>query len=66
MPNDLEGLVFVVEKSAVVADMTLDRWHAYRAASEAWYKAYMANLDVEVRSGRTTLLDSTVKTPPSQ
>jgi len=63
-PNDLEGLVFVVEKSAVVADMTLQRWHAYRDASDAYYKAYMANLDVEVRAGRTKLLDSKVTTPP--
>jgi hypothetical protein len=63
-PNDLEGLVFVIEKSAVVADMTPDRWRAYLDASDAYYKAYMANLDVEVRAGRTKLLDSKVKTPP--
>ena len=63
-PNDLEGLVFVVERRAVVADMTIERWRAYRDAHEAWYKAYRANLDVEVRSGRTTLVDRTVKTPP--
>lgn len=44
--------------------MTLDRWHAYNAASSAWYKAYKANLDIDVRSGRTTLIDSKVKTPP--
>lgn len=63
-PNDLAGLVFVVERGAVVADMTLERWHAYRDASDAWFKAYMANLDVEVRAGRTTILDAKVKTPP--
>jgi hypothetical protein len=63
-PNDLEGLVFVVERHAVVADMTLERWHAHRAANDAWYKAYRANLDVEVRAGRTTLMDMKVKTPP--
>jgi len=63
-PNDLEGLVFVVEKSAVVGDMTRERWQAYRDASDAYYKAYMADLDVEVRAGRTTLIDTTVKTPP--
>jgi hypothetical protein len=63
-PNDLEGLVFVVERSAVVADMTLERWKAYRAADQAYYKAYMANLDVDVKAGRTTLVDSTVKSPP--
>lgn len=63
-PSDLEGLVFVVEKWAVPTDMTLDRWKAYRAASEAYYKAYMANLDINVKSGRTTLLDSKVTAPP--
>ncbi len=63
-PNDLEGLVFVVEKSAVVADMTLERWRAHRAAEDAYYKAYMAHLDVEVRAGRTQLLDTKVKAPP--
>lgn len=63
-PNDLEGLVFVVERSAVVADMTRERWRAYRDAYDAWVKAYMAHLDVEVRAGRTQLLDNKVKTPP--
>jgi hypothetical protein len=63
-PNDLEGLVFVVERSAVVADMTRERWRAYREASDAYYKAYRAHLDVEVQAGRTQLLDMKVKTPP--
>jgi hypothetical protein len=63
-PNDLEGLVFVVEKNAVVADMTRERWQAYRDAKDAWYKAYRANLDIEVRAGRTQLVDMKVKTPP--
>jgi hypothetical protein len=63
-PLDLEDLVFVIERSAVVADMTLDRWRAYHAAEDAWYKAYRANLDGEVRAGRTTLIDTKVKTPP--
>ena len=63
-PNDQEDLVFVVERNAVVADMTVERWHAFRAADEAYDKAYMANLDVEVRAGRTEILDSKVKTPP--
>jgi hypothetical protein len=63
-PNDLEELVFVVERSAVVADMTLERWHAYQAAHDAWLEEYLASLDVEVRAGRTTLLDTKVKTPP--
>lgn len=63
-PNDLEGLVFVVERHAVVAGMTRERWRAYQDASDAYYKAYMANLDVEVAAGRTKILDSSVKTPP--
>ena len=63
-PNDLEGLVFVIEKKAVIADMTVERWQAYRDASDAWHERYMAFLNGEVASGRTTLLDSTVKTPP--
>ena len=64
VPNDLEGLVFVVERHAVVADMTRERWKAYREASDAYYAAYKANLDVELRAGRTRLLDMKVKTPP--
>lgn len=63
-PNDLEGLVFVIEKRAVASDMTPERWTAYLAASDAWDKRYMALLDSEVAAGRTTILDSTVKTPP--
>ena len=63
-PNDLEGLVFVVEKSAVVAGMTLPRWQAYQDAYDAWSKAYRANLDVEVRAGRTRFLSAKVATPP--
>jgi hypothetical protein len=63
-PNDLEGLVFVVERHAVFADMTRERWQAHRDASDAYYEAYKANLDVEVRAGRTRLLDMKVKTPP--
>ncbi|HEY5949002.1 MAG TPA: YXWGXW repeat-containing protein [Kofleriaceae bacterium] len=63
-PNDLEGLVFYIERHAVVADMTLERWHAYQAATDAYDKAYRANLEIDVKSGRTTLLDMKVKTPP--
>jgi WXXGXW repeat (2 copies) len=63
-PNDLDGLVFVVEKSAADAGMTLERWHAYQNAENAWFKAYMANLDIEVRAGRTRIIEAKVKTPP--
>lgn len=63
-PNDFEGVVFVVEKRAVVADMTDERWKAYQEADRAWYARYRAFLDGEVTAGRTTLLDMKVKTPP--
>lgn len=63
-PSDLEGLVFVVEQWAVPTTMTVDRWKAYRAADKAYYEAYMANLDINVKAGRTTLLDSKVTAPP--
>jgi hypothetical protein len=63
-PNDLEGLVFVIEKKAVVADMTVERWKAYMDASRAWGERYMAFLNGEVAAGRTTLVDTTARTPP--
>ncbi len=63
-PNDFEGLVFVIERHAVVADMTVERWRKYRADSDAWYAAYKANLDVDINAGRVTLTDWKVKTPP--
>jgi hypothetical protein len=63
-PNDLEGLVFVIEKKAVVADMTVARWQAFQDAERAWHDRYMAFLNGEVASGRTKLIDMTVKTPP--
>jgi len=63
-PNDLEGLVFVIEKRAVVADMTTVRWKAYLEESRAWSERYSAFIDGEVAAGRTTLVDSKAKTPP--
>ena len=63
-PNDLEGLVFVIEKQAVVADMTVERWKAFLDADRAWHDRYLAFLNGEVASGRTKLIDMTVKTPP--
>jgi len=64
VPNDLSGLVFVIERSKVGPDMTPERWAAQQAAEDAWYKAYMANLAIDVKSGRTTIVDSTVTAPP--
>ncbi len=63
-PNDLQGLVFVIEKKTVVADMTVERWKAFLDADEAWSERASAFLEEEVAAGRTTLLDSTVTTPP--
>jgi WXXGXW repeat (2 copies) len=63
-PNDYEGLVFVVEKKSVIADMTPLRWKVYLDESRAWSERYNAFIDGEVAAGRTTLVDSKVKTPP--
>lgn len=63
-PNDLEGLVFVVEKHGVVADMTIERWQAYEKANDAYYDARRAYVDGEIKSGRSRILDTKVKTPP--
>jgi len=63
-PNDLENLVFVIEKRTAFADMTVERWQAYLAADHAWHERYMAFLNDEVAAGRTTLVDTTVKSPP--
>lgn len=63
-PNDFEGLVFVIERHAVVSDMTLDRWKKFKADSDAWYAVYKANLDLNVRAGHVTLGEWKVKTPP--
>lgn len=63
-PNDLEGLVFVVERSAVAADMTLERWKAYQAADDAYRLAMNAFVEGEVHAGRSHYVDTTVKTPP--
>lgn len=63
-PNDFEGLVFVVEKHGVVADMTLDRWKAFQKASDDYYEARQAYIRGEIASGRSRELDTKVKTPP--
>jgi len=63
-PNDLEDLVFVIEKKAVVADMTVERWRKFQDAERAWFDRYRAYLDGEVAAGRTTLIDMKVKSPP--
>ena len=63
-PNDLEGLVFVLERHAVVADMTRERWDAYRKAYDAWYEIYRKHSDEQLATGDWTIVDTTVKTPP--
>jgi hypothetical protein len=64
-PNDYEDAYFVIEKRAVVADMTPDKWKAYWDAKSAWTKRWNAFVDGEVASGRSHYVsDDTVKTPP--
>jgi hypothetical protein len=63
-PNDLEDLVFVIEKKAVVADMTVERWKAYLEADRAWSERYWAFVDGELAAGRSKLLDTKARTPP--
>lgn len=63
-PNDFDGLVFVLEKHAVVASMTLDGWKSYNDAYDAYVRALNAAVDADVAAGRSTLIDTTVKTPP--
>lgn len=62
-PNDLEGLVFVVEQRAPSASMTREQWAAYRAAEALWYERYKAASDEDLRSGRTVRLDDKVRAP---
>ena len=63
-PNDFEGLYFVIEKRAVVAGMTVERWKDYDRAYEEWSKRYRAFVEGEVASGRSHWVDDSVKTPP--
>lgn len=63
-PNDYEGMVFVVEQHAVVADMTLERWTAYREADRAWRERYNAFIEGQVAAGHTSYVDTTVTAPP--
>jgi hypothetical protein len=64
VPNDYEGMVFVVEQHAVAGDMTADRWTAYLEAERAWRVRYHAFLDGEVSVGRMTVADTKVTAPP--
>lgn len=64
LPNDLGGAVFTVVQRAVDDAMTPERWAAYQAAERAWYEKYRAFIDGELSSGRTRLVDTTVKVPP--
>ena len=63
-PNDLEGVVFVVEQLAVAADMTAERWAAYRAADKAYSDRMNAYVDRRVAAGTLHYVDNTVKAPP--
>ncbi|HEU0035213.1 MAG TPA: YXWGXW repeat-containing protein [Kofleriaceae bacterium] len=63
-PNDLEGLVFVVERHGVRPDMTPEQWQAYRDADKAYDEAYAANLDLDVKAGLVELIEQKVTAPP--
>jgi len=63
-PMDLEGLVFIIEKRAVVKDMTVARWKEWNAARDAWDAKYRAFVEGEVKAGRRHYVDTSVKTPP--
>jgi hypothetical protein len=63
-PNDFEGVYFVIEKRAVVADMTIERWKAYDQADRDWRIRYNAFVKGEVAAGRSEYVDTSVKTPP--
>ena len=63
-PMDLEDLVFVVVRKAVVSTMTDEQWTAYNKQYSAWAKAYRALIDGEVAAGRTSYIDNSVKAPP--
>ena len=63
-PSDLEGLVFVVEQWGVRADMTIEKWKAYRNADKAYWDAYRAHLDTLEKAGRLTYVDRKVTAPP--
>ncbi|HEY5928261.1 MAG TPA: YXWGXW repeat-containing protein, partial [Kofleriaceae bacterium] len=64
VPNDYDGMIFVVEQHTVPADMTVDRWKAYVEAERAWRVRYHAFLDGEVEQGRIKVVDSKVTAPP--
>ena len=63
-PNDLEGVVFVVEQLAVVADMTQERWATYRAADKAYWDRMNAYVDRRVAAGTLNWVDRSVKAAP--
>ncbi|MDQ3338278.1 MAG: hypothetical protein M4D80_24190 [Myxococcota bacterium] len=63
-PNDLEGLVFVIERHGAVADMTRERWDAYQKAYGDWYVIYRKHQDDLLATGDWKIVDNSVKTPP--
>lgn len=63
-PNDFEGVYFVIEKRAVLADMTIERWKDYDRQEREWTLRWNAWLEGEVASGRLQYADWSVKTPP--
>lgn len=56
-PNDLAGVIFVVEQHAVRDDMTDEAWDAYSEAWDAWSARYRAALDRQTEAGHLTIVD---------
>ncbi|MGE0547499.1 MAG: YXWGXW repeat-containing protein [Kofleriaceae bacterium] len=65
-PLHLDGAVFVVIQRGVRADMTVERWKAFRDADARWTKMWNAYLEGEVSAGRIEYADMTARTdaPP--
>lgn len=63
-PNDLEGLVLVVEHHVVRADMTIAAWKTYNDAYDKWVEALSEHAKEDVSAGLATWVDTSVKTPP--
>ena len=53
VPNDMDGLTFVVRQLGVDEQMTQEAWHEYQRLWSQWYERYRAFVDGEVEAGRS-------------
>jgi hypothetical protein len=58
LPNDLEGVTFLLEQRRVIEGTTPEAWAAYQEAYSAWLERYRAWSDAQVASGRSHTIDS--------